>query len=174
MSGKSSLFSQIKEQSGGTITLGDKGKCNIIGIGKVGNLDSSIRDVYLVDGLKFNLLSVSQLCDKGNKVIFDREKCVVQNDKSGEVLMTASRSNNVYSIYTNQISGKNMKCLKALEEDPRAWHRKLGHVSMHTLNKLVSRDLVRGLPRINFKMMLFAMLVLEVNKQEVHSNPKRL
>ena len=63
MSGKSSLFSEISQKEGGTITLGDKKKCNILGIGKV----DTISDVYLVDGLKFNLLSVSQLCDKGNR-----------------------------------------------------------------------------------------------------------
>ena len=62
MSEKISLFSELKEQSSGQITLGDKGKCNIIGVGKVGSdLSHTINDVYLVDGLKFNLLSVSQV-----------------------------------------------------------------------------------------------------------------
>jgi len=143
MSGKSSLFSELKEQSSGQITLGDRGKCNIIGVGKVGS-DSShtINDVYLVDGLKFNLLSVSQLCDSGNKVIFDKEKCTVQDAKSGEVVITAPRSNNVYSLFTNKTAGEEIKCLKALKDDPKLWHRKLGHISMHTLNKLVSKDLI--------------------------------
>ena len=41
----------------------------IIGTGKIGeSLSNSIEDVYLVDGLKHNLLSVSQLCDKDNLV----------------------------------------------------------------------------------------------------------
>ena len=35
MSGKSSLFSELSQQKGGTIILGDKKKCDIIGIGKV-------------------------------------------------------------------------------------------------------------------------------------------
>ena len=103
-----------------TITLGDKGKCNIIGIGKIGkDLSHAISDVYLVDGLKFNLLSVSQLCDKGNKVIFDKEKCVVQDEKSGNYILTALISNNVYSLNTNKIAGEKLKCLKALKDDLR-------------------------------------------------------
>jgi Pol polyprotein len=62
MSGKVSLFSEIKEKCSGSITLG---------VGKVGKDPSKVIDnVYLVEGLKFNLLSVSQLCDKGNQVIF--------------------------------------------------------------------------------------------------------
>ena len=43
----------------------------IVGIGKiVESLSHSIDYVYLVDGLKHNLLSVSQLCDKENLVVF--------------------------------------------------------------------------------------------------------
>ena len=32
------------------------------------NSIGSIKNVYLVDALKYNLLSISQLCDKGNRV----------------------------------------------------------------------------------------------------------
>ena len=43
----------------------------IVGIGKIGeSLSHSIDNVYLVDVLKHNLLSVSQLCDKDNLVVF--------------------------------------------------------------------------------------------------------
>ena len=70
ISGKVSLFSEIKERCNGSITLSDKGKCKILGVGKVGkNPSKTIDNVYLVEGLKFNLLRVSQLCDKGNQVI---------------------------------------------------------------------------------------------------------
>ena len=144
MSGKSSLFTEIKKQSSGSITLGDKGKCDIIGIGKVGcNTESTIDDVYLVDGLKYNLLSISQLCDKGNKVVFDKNKCEVQDASTGKILLVAPRYNNVYAMFTNQIAEKSLKCLKALNEDSRLWHRRLGHINMHTLNKLASKELVR-------------------------------
>ena len=152
MSGKSSLFSEISQQRGGTITLGDKKKCDIIGIGKVGTSSkNSISDVYLDEGLKFNLLSVSQLCDKGHKVVFDKDKCVVQDEESGKCILTAPRPDNVYIVHTNHVVGESLKCLKALKDDSKLWHRKLGHVSFHTLNKLVSKDLVRGLPPIKFK-----------------------
>jgi len=56
---------------GGTVTFGDDSKGKIIGIGNVkfGN-SPLIEDVALVDGLKHNLLSISQLCDKGFRVVF--------------------------------------------------------------------------------------------------------
>ena len=84
MSGKVSLYSKIKERCNGLITICDKGKCKSLGVGKVGkNPSKTIDNIYLVEGLNFNLLSVFQLCDKGNKVIFDKEKCVVKIPNTG-------------------------------------------------------------------------------------------
>ena len=61
---------------GGTVTFGDDSKGNIIGIGniKIGTFPL-IENVVLLDGLKHNLLSISQLCDRGFKVIFDESPC---------------------------------------------------------------------------------------------------
>ena len=89
-------------------------------IGKVGtDPKNSISDIYLVDGLIFNLLSVSQLCDKGNRVVFHKDKCVVQDEQSGKCILTAPRSNNVYYLSTNLVAGESLKCLKALTDDSR-------------------------------------------------------
>ena len=57
---------------GGTVTFGNDSKGKIVGIGniKLGS-SSMIENVALVDGLKYNFLSVSKLCDKGFNVIFD-------------------------------------------------------------------------------------------------------
>ena len=54
---------------GGIVTFGDDFKGKIVGIGNI-KIDSSflIEDVVLVDGLKHNLLSISQLCDKALRV----------------------------------------------------------------------------------------------------------
>ena len=54
---------------GDTVTFGDDSKGKIIGIGNI-KIDSSplIENVILVDGLKYNLLSISQLSYRGFKV----------------------------------------------------------------------------------------------------------
>ena len=52
----------------------------ILGVGKVGKSHGeSIQNVYHVSGLKYTLLIVSQICDKGNEVKFTSEKCTVVN-----------------------------------------------------------------------------------------------
>ena len=66
------LCNPIRYYEGDTVTFGDDSKGKIVGIGniKLGS-SSMIENVALVDGLKHNLLSVSQLCDKGFNMIFD-------------------------------------------------------------------------------------------------------
>ena len=63
---------------GGIITFGDDSNSKIIGIGniKIGS-SSLIEDVALIDGHKYNLLSISQLCGKSLRVIFDDSACDV-------------------------------------------------------------------------------------------------
>ena len=60
----------LRCHEGGTVTLEDDSKGKIVSIGNI-KFDSSplIENVVLVDGLKHNLLSISQLCDRGFKVI---------------------------------------------------------------------------------------------------------
>jgi len=60
----------------GTITFRDNFKGKIIGIGniKIGSFPL-IKNVVLIDGHKHNLLIISQLCDRGFKVIFDDLGC---------------------------------------------------------------------------------------------------
>ena len=51
----------------------------IIGKGTIGNKSNFfIEDVLLVDGLKHNLLSISQLCDKGYIVKFESNACIIE------------------------------------------------------------------------------------------------
>ena len=67
------IFALLNSNDGGFVIFGDISKDEIIGIGNVGKERSPIiENVLLVDGLKHNLLSISQLCDKGNRVIFDK------------------------------------------------------------------------------------------------------
>ena len=66
MTGDESKFAFLTRRKGGYVAFGDNGKGRIIGHGSIGNNSSSlIENVLLVDGLKHNLLSISQLYDKG-------------------------------------------------------------------------------------------------------------
>jgi len=73
-------FLSLAATQGGSVAFGNGKSGSIVGIGKIGeSLSHSIEDVYLVDGLKHNLLSVSQLCDKDNLIVFTSNSCLVVN-----------------------------------------------------------------------------------------------
>ena len=65
--------------------------------------------MLLVEGLKHSLLSVSQLCDKGCKVSFDSEKCVIKHEHDKDIEHIGFRKNNVYMIDLKQ----NLKMIDA-------------------------------------------------------------
>ena len=60
------------------VTFGDNSKGKVLGVGNISRLHYQfIKDIYLVDCLKYNLLSISQLCDLGYKVVFEPTKCLI-------------------------------------------------------------------------------------------------
>nr|GEX59049.1 hypothetical protein [Tanacetum cinerariifolium] len=131
-------------QRGGKIT----GK----GIIKTGKLE--FENVYFVKELKYNLLSVSQIYDNKNSVLFTDSECIVLGKDfklkdDTDVLLKTPRQYNVYSInLKNIVPHKNLTCLveKASVDKSMLWHRRLGHLNFKTMNKLVRNNLVRGLP----------------------------
>ena len=83
-------------KAGPNITFGDDSKGYVMGYGLISKENVIIEEVALVEGLKHNLLSVSQLCDKGNNVLFTSEACIVSAKESNEVVLTGYRKGNVY------------------------------------------------------------------------------
>ncbi|GJV40586.1 putative ribonuclease H-like domain-containing protein [Tanacetum coccineum] len=104
--------------------------------------------------LPFNLFSVSQMCDKKNKVLFTDTECLVLSPDfklpdENQILLKVPRQNNMYSFnLENIIPLGGLACLiaKATTDESNLWHRRLGHVNFKNLNRLVKGNLVRGLP----------------------------
>ncbi|KAH9656139.1 hypothetical protein KPL70_022564 [Citrus sinensis] len=152
MTGNYAWFSSFtKIENGGDVSFGDNSKGKILGIGNVGKVSSTlIENVCLVENLKHNLISISQLCDKGYKVIFDKFSCVIENSCDGKTLFVGNRCGNVYIIDIECASNLD-KCFSALHDDCWLWHRRLGHASMDLISKISKDDLVKGLPKIGFQ-----------------------
>nr|GEV19893.1 ribonuclease H-like domain-containing protein [Tanacetum cinerariifolium] len=119
---------------------------------KTGKLD--FEDVYFVKELKFNLFSVSQMCNEKNRVLFTDTECLVLTpdfklpDES-QVLLRVPRENNMYNVnLKNIVPSGDLTCLfaKAIIDESNLWHRRLGHINFKTINKLVKGNIVRGLP----------------------------
>ncbi|GJR00071.1 putative ribonuclease H-like domain-containing protein [Tanacetum coccineum] len=154
ITGNKAYLVEYQDYNGGPVAFGGS-KGQITGKGKIitGKLD--FEDVYFVKELKqFNLFSVSQMCDKKNKVLFTDSECLVLSPDfklpdENQVLLRVPRQNNMYSFnLENIVPTGGLACLiaKATVDESNKWHRRLGHVNFKNLNKLVKGNLVRGLP----------------------------
>jgi hypothetical protein len=79
------------------ITYGNGTKGKILGIGNLINDDlPNLNNVLLVQVLTSNLISISQLCDKGMRVNFSKNACVVTNEKDEEIMRGTKTEGNCY------------------------------------------------------------------------------
>jgi len=83
MTGDKKKFKNFKRKEQGFVTYGDNNKGKILGISDIGGGDTlEIKDVLFIEGLKHNLLIISQLCDKGLKVIFESDYYTIHRKDS--------------------------------------------------------------------------------------------
>ena len=94
----------------------------------------------LVDGLKHNLLSISQLCDKGFKIKFTKSCCLFVHDEKKECMFKGLRVNNIYMLSLDDVAIGGAKCLSTMNENSWLWHRRLAHLNFDLLNKVSSKD----------------------------------
>ncbi|GJU88695.1 putative ribonuclease H-like domain-containing protein [Tanacetum coccineum] len=160
MTGNMERLDDFQEFQGGKVTFGG-GEGRITGKGTIRTPTLDFENVYYVKELQhFNLFSISQICDKKNRVLFTDTDCLVLSkdfmlpDES-MVLLRVPRKNNLYTINLNNLSPKgNLACLmaKASVDESVKWHRRMGHVNYKNMNRLVKGNLVRGLPPKLFKI----------------------
>nr|GEW16670.1 hypothetical protein [Tanacetum cinerariifolium] len=102
MTGNKCYLTDYEDYNGGFVSFGD-GKCRISRKGqiKTGTLDFD--DVYFCKELKYNLFSVSQMCDKKNNVFFTDAECLVLSSNfklldESQFLLRVPRKDNIYSV----------------------------------------------------------------------------
>ena len=86
MTGDRALLSNVVEKAGPIVTFGDDSKGFTTGYGNLEIRNVIIENISIVEGLKHNLLSISQFCDKGFDVSFKKERCLISNRKMKSLL----------------------------------------------------------------------------------------
>ena len=108
MTGCKALLKDFKIHGGGDISFGNNSKGKVLGSGTVQSGNVKFENVNLIDNLKFNLLSVSQMSDKGFGSFFTKDCCRIVGPemvkkikaiiKTGQTKLVAQRSGNVYVV----------------------------------------------------------------------------
>nr|GEW25308.1 copia protein [Tanacetum cinerariifolium] len=137
MTGNISYLSDFEELNGRYVAFGGNPKSGkITGKGKIKTGKLDFDDVYYVKELKFNLFSVSQMCNKKNNVLFIDTECLVLSSNfklpdESQVLLRVPRENNMYNVnLKNIIPSRDLTCLfaKATLDESNLWHQRLGHI----------------------------------------------
>ncbi|GJR28865.1 putative ribonuclease H-like domain-containing protein [Tanacetum coccineum] len=107
--------SDFKEFKGGYVAFGNDSKGGrISGKGTIKTSCLDFEKVSYVEELKFNLLSVSQICDKKHNVLFTDKECLIHLQNSSLL----------------------MKICPATEDEAVLWHRRLGLTTSSNITQL--------------------------------------
>jgi hypothetical protein len=118
------------------VTFGDdkKGKVLDTGVIKV-NDHFTLNDVALVDRLRYNLLSVSQLMDADLHVPFRKSDSRVLNS-TGNLICGVSRIGNIFQADFSLAQSSLRYLLSQSSSELWKWHRRLGHLNFDLLCRL--------------------------------------
>ena len=112
-------------KEGGYVTFGGNNKGEIMGEGNIRNkYKAQIKNVLYVDGLKHNLLIISQLYDKGFKIEFNKHCFLIDEAISGEVVHIGKRIGHIYMLKIEHASFHELSCLVSKIDDYWLWHRR--------------------------------------------------
>ena len=117
MMGDVNQFFILENKAEWSITFEDNRKGRIIGIGKIKITPSTfIENVRLVDKLKHNLLSISQLCDVGFNVNFKTSMCIVADPLNPNSKFIGHTLENIYMVDLDDLALSSSTSLVAMNE----------------------------------------------------------
>jgi hypothetical protein len=112
--------------------------------------DHSISNIFLVDSLHYNLLSISQLCKMGYNCLFtDVGVTVSRSDDS--IAFKGVLEGQLYLVDFNENTAELNTCLIANTNMGWLWHHQLAHVEMKNLHKLLKGEHILGLTNVHFE-----------------------
>ena len=143
---------EFTQKDGPNVTFGDNSQARVKGNGTLVTSDIIFKNVSYVEGLKHNLISISQICDKGYHVTCTRNLCQVR-DKNNKIVLTGIRKGNLYCLNLEVVDSSNAHCLLTYSQSDMSWlwHKRLAHLILKSISKLANSNLVKGLPKIPFK-----------------------
>jgi len=154
MTGEKNMFTsfQPNQTTSERIVFGDNSKGDILGLGKVAiSNDNSNSNVLLVDSLGYNLLSVSQLCEKGYNCLFTDKGVEVSRRSDASIAFTGQLKGKLYLVDFTSSRVESDTCLVAKSSMSWLWHRHLAHVGMRNLANLQRGGHILEITNVSFK-----------------------
>jgi transposase InsO family protein len=143
------LFKDLKPTQVSKVRIGNGGYISAKGKGTVVISTSSgiktISDVLYVPDIDQNLLSVGQLIERGFKVSFENQLCLIFDTTGREILRVKMRGKSFsfdpieeeQAVYFTEVSPTEL------------WHKRLGHCHIQRMMNMKNNDMTRGLPMLS-------------------------
>ena len=153
MTREKSMFESLTKSNGDHyITFAGNERGKVLGTGNITlNSQFNLSKVLLVDTLGYNLLSISQLCDSGFHCLFTNEGVSVIRRSDDSVAFKGVLKGKLYLVDFSQEKDQLDTCLMEKSSLGWLWHRRLAHIGMRNLNKLLKGDHILGLTNIFFE-----------------------
>jgi hypothetical protein len=114
-------------------------------------LTISISNVFLVDSLDYNLLSVSQLCKMGYNCLFTYICVTVFRRSDDSIAFQGVLEGQLYLVDFNENKAELNTCLIAKTNMGWLWLRRLAEVGMKNLHKLLKGEHILVLTNVHFE-----------------------
>ena len=116
-------------------------------ISAVGDLSSSLTNVFMSPNLSTNLISVGQLVDNNCNVHFSRSGCVVQDQVLGQMIVKGPKVGRLFPLHVSPSTFipsfplLSFAC-NVVGSGTKMWHRRLGHPNSDVLRTLFNSGLL--------------------------------
>jgi hypothetical protein len=134
------------------IMFGDNSQGQVLGFGKIAiTMEHSISKVLLVESLDYNLLSVSQLCERDYNCLVTDKGVIVFKRSDGSFAFKGVLRGKLYVVDFIPEEVELDRWLIAKTNMGWLWHRRVAHVGMRNIHKLQKDGHILGLTNIVFE-----------------------
>jgi hypothetical protein len=124
----------------------------VVGIGNIPiSNNQSLCNVLLVDSLIYNMLSISQLCGMGFDCLFTNVCVKILRREDSSVTFIGWLTGKLYLVDFRKSRVSPDICLVVKFDKGWLWHRRLAHVGMRNLIKLLKNDYIIGVTNVIFE-----------------------
>ncbi|KAI5335657.1 hypothetical protein L3X38_025790 [Prunus dulcis] len=174
MCGKKDFFCDLNEGFKDSVKLGNDASLKVQGKGSIQmEIDGTmhmVTEVFFVQDLKNNLLSIRQLQEKGLVVLMQHGTCKIVHPNRGLIMGTTMSHNRMFIIIA-RCQSKEQRCLVSLITDQsQLWHCRYGHLSWNGLKVLQQKKMVEAMPQVKAPLKVCEDCL--VGKQQRDSIPK--
>jgi hypothetical protein len=141
------LFTELDRNIISKVKIGNRTHLKVEGKGIVAIETHSgfklISDVLYVPEINQNLLSVSQLLDKGYKVLFEDKSCVIEDAEGIEVFNIQMKGKSFVLDFKEEQAAVHKEVNNSL-----LWHKRMWHYRYGALFFMEKNNMVKSLPKL--------------------------